>query len=458
MSIYNEILDWANNKPSFLKDALRRIVSSVVLTQTDIDELVLLLKKENGDSSILLNPIPIDYTHIPTTILSGSDYPKLICIKEPVNVCALYNQGYLEFPNNGLTVVYGNNGSGKSSYSRILKKLCWSRNSNVELKKNVFDPSASQQKVDFVIEFDGINTSFQWVENSPTHPALSSIFVYDNDCGNVYINNENPTHYKPIGIDVLERLIPVLNEIYQKLHSEIVTLNKQKPILEASLSLTKSALWFANIESEPRNEIETYIQFSPSNLERKQELFNLINSQNPQQNIQNLTSLKGRIENYVKRFKGLEEKFNDSSIQKVNNLRNRYNGVKQAYEIATSELNGLNIIEGFGTDPWRNLWHAAKKFANSNTMTDGFNFPSAGSIEKCVFCQQDLDDIAKQRLLGFSRFILNDISIQLEAIQGEVNQMSSDYNNLVIESFENFTELETLINNFKKEYENFVQS
>jgi energy-coupling factor transporter ATP-binding protein EcfA2 len=457
MAIYNEILAWANNKPSFFKDALRRIISSSAITETDIDELVLLLKKDNGDNTVFLNAIPIDNTHIPTAVATGTVYPRLISIKDPINVCALHNHGHLQFPNSGLTVVYGNNGSGKSSYSRILKKLCWSRNSNVELKKNVFSPSASQQKVDFIIEVNGTSTPFQWLENSPTHSALSSIFIYDNDCGNVYVNNENPTQYKPIGIDVLERLISVLNKISQKLNSEILTYTSQKPILEASSIATQTNQWYANIESKSRTEIETYIEFSPSNLERKQQLFDLINSQNPEQNIQNLTSLKKRIENYVQQFQSLEIRFNEASIKEIRNLRSRYESVKQAYDIATNELNGLNTIAGFGTNPWRTLWEAAKNFANSSAMTDGQNFPSSTSIEKCVFCQQDLDEAAKQRLLGFGRFILNDVSTQLGSLQKEIEQKASDYNNLVIAPFENFTELVPLISDFQIQYETFNQ-
>lgn len=458
MAIYNEILIWANNKPAFLKDALRRIISSSAITQTDIAELVSLLKKENGDATITLNAIPIDNTHIPTTVATGTVYPKLISIKNPINVCALHNQGHLQFSNSGLTVIYGNNGSGKSSYSRILKKLCWSRNSNVELKKNVFTPSTTQQKVDFIIEENGTNTPFQWTENSPTHSALSSIFVYDNDCGNVYVNNENPTQYKPIGIDVLERLIPVLNEISQKLNTEIVTYNTQKPLLDPTLNSTLTGQWYANIESKTRTELDTYIQFNQTNTDRKQELFTLINSQNPQQNIQNLNSLKGRIENYIQQFKRIEELFNEASIQEIRNLRNRYESVKQAYDIATNELKGLNTFEGFGTNPWRTLWDAAKNFANSNGMTDGQNFPSAESLEKCVFCQQDLNEAAKQRLLGFSRFILNDVSTQLSAIQREIENKTSGYNNLVVAPFENFTELIQYITDFQIQHEAFNQS
>jgi hypothetical protein len=281
---------------------------------------------------------------------------------------------------------------------------------------------------------------------------MSSIFVYDNDCGNVYVNNENPTQYKPVGIDVLERLIPVLNEISQKLNVEIVTYNTQKPLLDPTLNNTLSGKWYANIESKIRTEIDTYIQFSQTDTERKQELLTLINSQNPQQNIQNLTSLKGRIENYIQQFKRIEECFNETSIQEIRNLRCRYESVRQAYDIATSELDELNTIAGFGTNPWRTLWDAAKNFANSNGMTDGQSFPSAASIEKCVFCQQDLDEAAKQRLLGFSQFILNDVSTQLSAIQREIEQKTSDYNNLVVAPIENFTELGQFLADFQNQF------
>jgi hypothetical protein len=162
MAIYNEILSWAENKPAFLKDALRRIIIGNSISQNDIDELVLLLKKENGDNTVTINAIPINNTHIPSTINNGTIYPKLISLRNPINICALHNESNLEFSLNGLTVIYGNNGSGKSSYSRILKKLCWSRNSNIDLKKTVFTPSASQQKVDLTIDINGTSTPFQW--------------------------------------------------------------------------------------------------------------------------------------------------------------------------------------------------------------------------------------------------------------------------------------------------------
>ena len=131
MTIYQEILDWSQNKPYFLKDSLRRLITSSIITSTDIEAVYSLLKKENGDSSISLEPLAFESSHIPSLIPTGNDYPTLKSIKEPINICALHSEADLQFADNGLTVIYGGNGSGKSSYSRILKKVCWSRNPSI---------------------------------------------------------------------------------------------------------------------------------------------------------------------------------------------------------------------------------------------------------------------------------------------------------------------------------------
>src|SRR4051812_24740239 len=104
MSIYQDILDWSQNRQAFVQDALRRLITSTTLTQTDIDELVQLVKKECGDTTITINAIPLDNTHIPTAITTNGNYTKLISLRNPINICALHNQGNLEFSNTGLTV------------------------------------------------------------------------------------------------------------------------------------------------------------------------------------------------------------------------------------------------------------------------------------------------------------------------------------------------------------------
>jgi len=455
MSIYQEILDWSQERPDFIKDALRRIISNSTIDQSDVDELVKLLKKENGDTSITISASPINNTHIPSLSGFSVNYPRLICMEQPINICALHNQGKLQFASNGLTVVYGNNGSGKSSYSRILKKLCWSRNSNIELKKNVFVPNSTQQQVDFEIDINGTNTRFQWIENAPSHQALSSINVFDTNCGNIYINGENPTEYKPIGIDVLERLIPVLNNISKSLSNEVAPYNTLKPSIDQLLNTTPTGQWYSTFENLTRPVIDNYIQFSQENTSRKQELFKLINTQNPQENIKNLSGLKERLGNYANQFENLEVLFNEANITELQRLRTNFENTKKAYDILTNELNELNTIEGFGSNPWRILWDAAQKFAHSNGMSDGEKFPSSSSLEKCVLCQQDLDEAAQNRMIGFNQFISNDVSTKLTTVQNGIKDKTQFFKSLMALSLDNFKELIQYITDFEKIFNDF---
>lgn len=457
MSIYQEIFNWSQSRPLFIQDALRRIITSTTIGQNDIDELVLLLKKECGDTSITLNAIPLNSNHIPTSTSNNGTYPKLVGLKNPINICALHSQGNLKFSNSGLNVVYGNNGSGKSSYSRILNKLCWSRNPSVELKKNVFNPISNQQQVELKIEYNNNNIDFTWTENSPSHPHLNSIFIFDNGCSDVYINRENPTEYKPIGIDVLEKLVSIVGELSQSLSLEVLPFNSQKPNLDNTLLSSISAQWFTNIENLGRTEIDTYIQFRQVDADRKQELILLTTSQNPQQNIEVLNGKKNRLLNYIQQLSTIENLFNEENITEIKGNRTTFESINQAYQISVNGLNELNTIDGFGNNPWRTLWDSAKNFAHSSNMTDGQNFPSSESLEKCVLCQQDLDETAGQRLVAFNQFVLNDISTQLNAINSTIQQRKLSYNSIVVQPIENFEELEQLIPDFRNSYTLFNQ-
>lgn len=457
MTIYQEILTWSQTKPDFIKDSLRRLISQPNISQDDITEVYSLLKKENGAANISLNPIPFDSSHIPNVSTIGNNYPKLKSIKEPINICALHSEGELEFSTNGLSIIYGGNGSGKSSYSRILKKVCWSRNPGIELKKNVFSPSDSDQKVDFIIHNNGTDTNFQWSENLPPHPDLNSIYVFDTDCGEIYVNKENPTEYKPIGIDLLERLIGLLNNVSQQVSTEIIGYNTQKPTLDNELHSTNNGRWYLTLENKSEESVQN-INLTPEEISRKQELSTLLRTQNPQELLGNLSGQKSRIESIKQQFSRIEANFNEGNIDLVKSIRNRYETTRRAYDLAKSELDEINNLNGFGTDPWRVLWDAARNFAESNGMTDGQNFPSDASLENCVLCQQELDQNAKERLTGFSHFILNDVSTQLRIIQGEIREKIAFYNSLTLPLFENLTEINQFIGDFQRKYIDFNSS
>ncbi len=216
-------------------------------------------------------------------------------------------------------------------------------------------------------------------------------------------------------IDVLERLIPVLNKVNEYLNNEVLIYNTQKPAIDQSLSTTSTSRWYANLENLTEEEMNSYIlRFDEESKNRKEELTRLLSASNPQENLKSLTAFKERISSYEKQFENVEMFFNESSVADFKRLRTNFESTKKAYDVLTNELDELNILDGFGSNPWRILWDAAQNFAHSNGLSDGKNFPSANSLKKCVLCQQDLDESAQKRMLSFNKFISHDISTHIK--------------------------------------------
>jgi hypothetical protein len=99
----------------------------------------------------------------------------------------------LTFIRAGLTVVYGDNGSRKSGYARILKQVCRARiGSRSEIiLPNIYDanPGTPAATVDFAA--NNQNASSSWILEKPADPVLSAVRVFDSRTASVHVDDVN---------------------------------------------------------------------------------------------------------------------------------------------------------------------------------------------------------------------------------------------------------------------------
>src|SRR5450432_3902559 len=117
-----EILEWATKQPLWRQDALRRILTKA-FTKADEDECLELLKAEHGLVKTSAVPDPLDSRHLPVRSISPTSL-RLVTLDGIKNVNRLSKEAALSLSPDGLTLIYGDNGSGKSGFIRILKKAC----------------------------------------------------------------------------------------------------------------------------------------------------------------------------------------------------------------------------------------------------------------------------------------------------------------------------------------------
>lgn len=84
--------------------------------------------------------------------LLSSDPIKLCSVHAVENVNAIYSGSTLPFSHSGITLIYGENGSGKSGYTRILKNACFAKHVEPEILSNVYKNQKGPQgaKISFL--------------------------------------------------------------------------------------------------------------------------------------------------------------------------------------------------------------------------------------------------------------------------------------------------------------------
>jgi hypothetical protein len=121
VTVLEEVLEWSQERPSWQRDALRRLVLNGELSEDDIRSLSEICKSAHGLAE-QQGVIPLAKNHVPDRSAS-SDQVTLRSIFHRRGVNALAEDQTLKFAPN-LTVVYGDNAAGKTGYIRILKSAC----------------------------------------------------------------------------------------------------------------------------------------------------------------------------------------------------------------------------------------------------------------------------------------------------------------------------------------------
>ena len=103
---------WISERPQWLQIAATRLLQESELTDKDVSELAILCQQEADGK------LPNTTCSFPATAFSqgASGTLRLCSISDVEGVNALAPKKPLEFGKGNITIVYGNNGSGKSGY------------------------------------------------------------------------------------------------------------------------------------------------------------------------------------------------------------------------------------------------------------------------------------------------------------------------------------------------------
>lgn len=405
----NDLVTWSQNAPVWQRDALRRLYSQTKLSPGDLYELFILCRQAHNlleASETALTWRPLDASDVPVSLNTGGPVvlKSLGCTR---NVNALADDQTLQFGETGLTIVYGDNGSGKSGYGRVLKRACRARDQE-DILPNAY--STPRGKASARIKYcvgDVVQPEVAWQDGVAANPMLSSISVFDSKCASVHVDGKNELAYTPVPLQLLQALAETCRDFTNRLKTKKTALEAQVPAFKKKPSSREGTavhqILLNLCATTNLSAINSLAEVSEHEKTRLEQLKHDL-AADPVKELRMLKTQKQRIEELLVTVAKSDGVLRPATAEGLRDLLQSAEDRATAAQLVASESFNKEPLPQAGSEVWKTLWEAARAFSTQEAYP-AQAFPNTDTGAVCILCQQALSPEAATRMSVFEKFV-----------------------------------------------------
>lgn len=330
---------------------------------------------------------------------------KLISLSEINGVNKLARDQNLVFGNN-VTVIYGENGTGKSGYGRILKALGFSYDTDSKILSNVYKNESKEQSAKIQYKFDDEKKELIW-NNSEQCDDLKSISVFNNNCVNISLDTERELIVTPIGFHLFSLLSRELNKLKDMLEEYNRTLCTEFEFLDDLNEGTKIYNFVNKIDKNTQEKDLHILEYTQKDEKKLEELKNNLKNLNKKLIAKELEDLNKQVEELNKVKERLQNVKEIDISQEWDNLikyLNEEEELKKIEQKSLKEIVDQKDIKFYESQEFENFIKAADNYMKK---LNNDNYPNSED-DICIYCRQKLKNKESIELIKSYKKLLND--------------------------------------------------
>lgn len=407
--INRDIIRWLEKRPTWQRNLFQRIVRNKAIDNSYIEQLVDLLVS-NKAAKLEFPALKID------ELPQGGDMKESIAIcsvGDLQGVNALLGGQTLQFSPTGMTIVYGDNGSGKSGYARLLKQIVGARH-HEEILSNVFTNERCAQSAQINYRYGGTDQAATW-SRTFNDTTFGRVHFYDEACGNDYLQNETELSYRPSVLSLLDRLIELIEYVSKEIGKRITTEEAKQFSLPNVPDGTSAANFLSELSdrTDPHSLdqlLDAHQDLDKEIQEYRQEEARL-RATDPTKEKTRLFAVAKDAEALAAHLESIENALSPAAADRILTLKQRAMKLRASADEVSSSSFADEPLPGVGSQTWRAMWEAAERYAQAEAYPDR-NFPATEDDDVCVLCQQPLAQDAQARLRRFRDYVRNTVQQQ----------------------------------------------
>ena len=350
----------------------------------------------------------------------------LLEISEVKGVCALAPTKSLKF-GLGLNIVYGENGCGKSSYVKILKKA-QDPKSSINIFGNIYtEGEKTKPSANLTFDYDGSKSTELWSSSSKkSHP----IRIYDTQIAKQFVEEKNDVIYEPKLLQVFSELAKIIEYVNVQLTEQISSQKSTLTKPPESISECSRIIEYLNLQdSEETCRFKTTILFSENDKKELEAITSALADNDPQGTLKQLSARKRYLTDKCNEIKTVSAKLDDSFIVKYKQHRKKQIETKAEYDDFIKKSRDISIFKGLGTPEWANLWESSKSYIDYISKIDEDTKNKASDY--CVLCQQKLSKEALNKRQMLHEFYDSKLKTEYDNANNEFTDLVREVSELL---------------------------
>ncbi len=397
---YTQFERWLGEQPYWLQDATYRIYHGLEVDDAQIsiyaDMCISQAKNEKTE-----------YKHLKpneSKSHSSSSCMAVLKLSNIVGVNALAPDASLEFSREGVTVVYGLNGAGKSGFMRIFKQLSGSPFEE-PIQPNVFSKDDSARpSCTFLISEDGLEREITCdLSSSKKGSPLTSCDVFDTKISNDYITKTNNVSYQPFAFTALSELASIAGRISKHIDRRIEAIPAEAISLPEDFSERDEINWLRHLSAESTFPAE-YSTWSEDLQKIFEDTLKKLDVEKVTSNLRLCEAHLGSIMPILDDLVAAENLINSEELAVAyKNLVDSKRRLDTAQLVFAETADDYDRISVSIAD-WKDLWKIAQRYYESTVCIDGKgHFGEEGTI--CPLCHQVITGEAATRFKSVNAYV-----------------------------------------------------
>ena len=447
----NQIIDWLKNQYYWLQYAGNELLEGVEINDALVTSAYTYFKEDLELTELPDGRIPIVFNEVAAAAAGAANNLKLLSINNIENVNALIAGQEIQI-NKNLTLIYGDNGAGKSGYIRLLNNAFNSRGDKNILGNVFIEATGGVPKCKFIFQSDTDPYSKEFPIDKNCL-EFTQFLVFDTHCVKVHLDGDNQLNFTPSGFEFFDKVLQLFEAVKKKLGVEI---QANKPINNFLIHFQNEnvirnhiAILGSQSNEEELNKLGTFTEVDAKTLEEITAKIAALKALNIKEQIAVFEKLHKELLEYMQKQQAILACLTKEKIEYYLGLINAFHSLQ-----ALSNAEGIKSLEQYeieliGSSQWREFIVAAKSYTTAIEQTREGNMLYPSDKDHCIFCLQPLAEKENTLINTYWQFLKSEAEKELNRTVQKIREAIKELKGLVPVKFDDSTGLYVYLNSIQ---------